>query len=295
MMKAKERNVTKGKRRVGQTVGYLRVSALDQKELRQLEGIELDKRFTDKASGKEMHRPQLQQLMEYVREGDTVVCHAMDRLARNLDDLRKIVLGLTERGVHVRFEKENLTFTGEDSPMSHLLLSVMGAFAQFERDLIRERQREGIALAKLRERRIHRAEALSQSIAGQRATAACSSRRVEDGASRRTGHQSPNPLPVCRGSKEVRTSLQRVMHCPCGNAKVLALGLCSTCYTLKRQDEEHFGGLREAVLERDGHRCRVCDASGPGQTVHHCASSETRQISPEPDAVPMPGLPRKGP
>ncbi len=132
-------------------VGYLRVSALDQKELRQLEGITVDKRFVDKASGKDMHRPQLQQLMEYVREGDTVVCHAMDRLARNLDDLRKIVLGLTERGVHVRFEKENLTFTGEDSPMSHLLLSVMGAFAQFERDLIRERQREGIALAKLRE------------------------------------------------------------------------------------------------------------------------------------------------
>ncbi|MGI4829189.1 MAG: recombinase family protein [Janthinobacterium lividum] len=98
--------MTKGKRRAGQTVGYLRVSALDQKELRQLEGVDLDKRFTDKASGKDMHRPQLQQLMEYVREGDTVVCHAMDRLARNLDDLRKIVLGLTERGVHVRFEKK---------------------------------------------------------------------------------------------------------------------------------------------------------------------------------------------
>ncbi len=88
--------------------------------------------------------------MSYVREGDTVICHAMDRLARNLDDLRKVGLGLTERGIHVRFEKENLTFTGEDSPMSHLLLSVMGAFAQFERDLIRERQGEGIALAKLR-------------------------------------------------------------------------------------------------------------------------------------------------
>ncbi len=75
----------------------------------------------------------------------------MDRLARNLYDLLKIVLGLTDRGVHVRFEKEKLTFTGEDSPMSHLLRSVMGAFAQFERDLIRERQRVGIALAKLRE------------------------------------------------------------------------------------------------------------------------------------------------
>src|ERR1700712_1297100 len=151
MLKAKEPRVTKGKRRSGQMVGYLRVSSLDQKELRQLDGIKLDKRFVDKASGKDLHRPELEQLTGYVREGDTVICHSMDRLARNLDDLRKVVLGFTDRGVHVRFEKENLTFTGEDSPMSHLLLSVMGAFAQFERDLIRERQREGIALAKLRE------------------------------------------------------------------------------------------------------------------------------------------------
>jgi len=113
--------------------------------------VKLDKRFVDKASGKDLHRPELEQLVGYVREGDTVICHAMDRLARNLDDLRRVVLGFTERGVHVRFEKENLIFTGEDSPMSHLLLSVMGAFAQFERDLIRERQREGITLAKLRE------------------------------------------------------------------------------------------------------------------------------------------------
>jgi len=151
MAKAQEPRVTKGKRRSGQLVGYLRVSSLDQKELRQLDGIKLDKRFVDKASGKDLHRPELEQLTGYVREGDTVICHSMDRLARNLDDLRKVVLGFTDRGVHVRFEKENLTFTGEDSPMSHLLLSVMGAFAQFERDLIRERQREGIALAKLRE------------------------------------------------------------------------------------------------------------------------------------------------
>ena len=151
MAKASEPRVTKRKRRPGQVVGYLRVSSLDQKELRQLEGIRLDKRFVDKASGKDLRRPELEQLTGYVREGDTVICHSMDRLARNLDDLRKVVLGFTDRGVQVRFEKENLTFTGEDSPMSHLLLSVMGAFAQFERDLIRERQREGIALAKLRE------------------------------------------------------------------------------------------------------------------------------------------------
>ena len=70
----------------------------------------------------------------------------------------------------------------------------------------------------------------------------------------------------------MKAGRQRVMHCPCGNAKVLALGLCATCYTLKRQDEEYFGGLREAVLERDGYRCRVCDASGRDKRsiiVHH--------------------------
>ncbi len=150
MAKAKEPNRTVARKRAGkgQHVGYLRVSMLDQNEVRQLDGLELDKTFTDKASGKDAKRPQLEHLLSFVREGDTVFCHSMDRLARNLDDLRRIVLGLTERGVHVVFVKENLTFTGVDSPMSNLLLSVMGAFAQFERELIRERQREGIAIAK---------------------------------------------------------------------------------------------------------------------------------------------------
>jgi DNA invertase Pin-like site-specific DNA recombinase len=132
----------------GQRVGYLRVSSLDQNEVRQLEGLVLDKTFTDKASGKDVKRPQLEAMQSFVHQGDTVFCHSMDRLARNLDDLRRIVLGLTERGVHIVFVKENLTFTGEDSPMSNLLLSVMGAFAQFERELSRERQREGIAIAR---------------------------------------------------------------------------------------------------------------------------------------------------
>ena len=134
--------------RKGLQVGYLRVSALDQKEVRQLDGLELDKRFTDKVSGKDRNRPQLEQMLDFVREGDTVFCHSMDRLARNLDDLRLLVKKLTGKGVKVCFVKESLTFTGEDSPMSNLLLSVMGAFAQFERELIRERQREGIAIAK---------------------------------------------------------------------------------------------------------------------------------------------------
>jgi DNA invertase Pin-like site-specific DNA recombinase len=113
-----------------------------------LDGQELDKVFTDKASGKDTKRPQLQAALDYLREGDSLVVHSMDRLARNLDDLRRIVLGLTSKGVLVEFIKEHLTFTGEDSAMSQLLLSVMGAFAEFERSSIRERQREGIALAK---------------------------------------------------------------------------------------------------------------------------------------------------
>jgi DNA invertase Pin-like site-specific DNA recombinase len=74
----------------------------------------------------------------------------MDRLARNVDDLRRIVQEETRRGIHLQFVKENLTFTGEDAPLANLMLSVLGAVAEFERDLIRERQREGIALAKQR-------------------------------------------------------------------------------------------------------------------------------------------------
>lgn len=135
-------------KRGGKRVGYIRVSTVGQNTDRQLDGIELDKKFTDKVSGKDTNRPQLQAALEYLRDGDVLVVHSMDRLARNLDDLRKIVLGLTGRGVVVEFIKEHLTFTGEDNAMSNLLLSVMGAFAEFERSLIKERQREGIALAK---------------------------------------------------------------------------------------------------------------------------------------------------
>jgi len=134
----------------GQRIGYVRVSSLDQNPDRQLEQIPVDRTFTDKASGKDVARPQLDTLLRFARESDTVVVHSMDRLARNLDDLRRLVQLLTGRGIRVEFVKEQLTFTGEDSPMATLLLSVMGAFAEFERALIRERQREGIALAKQR-------------------------------------------------------------------------------------------------------------------------------------------------
>lgn len=135
----------------GQLVGYVRVSTIDQNTSRQeeqLQGYKLDEVFTDKASGKDTDRPQLQAALKHLRKGDTLVVHSMDRLARNLDDLRAVVKQLTDAGVAVQFVKEAMTFTGEDSPMSKLMLSVMGAFAEFERSLIRERQREGIAIAK---------------------------------------------------------------------------------------------------------------------------------------------------
>lgn len=121
---------------------------MDQNTERQLDGVELDKRFEDRASGKDTARPALIEALGYVREGDTLVVHSMDRLARSLEDLRRTVRELTARGVRVEFVKENLTFTGEDSPMSTLLLSMLGAVAEFERSMIRERQREGIAIAK---------------------------------------------------------------------------------------------------------------------------------------------------
>ncbi len=132
----------------GKKIGYVRVSTYDQNPDRQLEDIKADKIFTDKVSGKEIKRPELKNLMDFVRAGDTVVVHSMDRLARNLDDLRKTVQNLTERGIKISFLKENLSFSGEDSPVANLMLSVLGAFAEFERSLIKERQLEGIALAK---------------------------------------------------------------------------------------------------------------------------------------------------
>ncbi|MBN28049.1 MAG: transposase [Alteromonadaceae bacterium] len=146
----------------GQTIGYIRVSSFEQNEARQLEKEALDRVFTDKASGKDTNRPQLKELIQFVREGDLVLVHSMDRLARNLDDLRKLVKSFVAKGVSVKFVKEGLLFsTEDDSPMSNLLLSVMGAFAEFERSLIKERQREGIELAKKKGVYKGRAKALS--------------------------------------------------------------------------------------------------------------------------------------
>ncbi len=181
----------------GQRIGYIRVRSLDQHIERQLEGIQVDRIFTDKASGKDTKRPQLELLMNFVRAGDTVLVHSMDRLARNLDDLRRIVQTLTSKGVCIEFVKEHLSFTGEDSPMASLMLSVMGAFAEFERALIHERQREGIALAKQRGAYRGRKKALSEAARQelhQRLAAGASKAQVarEFGISRETLYQYLN-------------------------------------------------------------------------------------------------------
>jgi DNA invertase Pin-like site-specific DNA recombinase len=133
----------------GHKIGYIRVSTVEQKTTRQLDGLELNKVFTDKCSGKDTNRPQLALMLDFVREGDTIFVHSMDRLARNLDDLRKLVNKITDKNVTVEFVKENLIFSKDDkNHIANLMLSVMGAFAEFERSLIKERQLEGIAIAK---------------------------------------------------------------------------------------------------------------------------------------------------
>ncbi|MBJ6752699.1 recombinase family protein [Geomonas anaerohicana] len=131
-----------------QTIGYKRVSSYDQNSARQLDGLELDEVFEDKISGKSMERPALHSLLKHVRKGDTVVVHSMDRLARNLLDLKKIVSEIVEKGALVQFIKENLTFSGKADPFAELMLNMLGAFAEFERSLIKSRQAEGIAIRK---------------------------------------------------------------------------------------------------------------------------------------------------
>lgn len=139
----------------GQIVGYVRVSSIDQNLARQLEQLKhenVDKVFEDKASGATTKRPAFQQMLDYVREGDTIVVCSMDRLARNLSDLLSITTELHAKGINIKFLKENILLdaSGTEHAMTRLLMSMLGAVAEFERSLIRERQREGIELAKKR-------------------------------------------------------------------------------------------------------------------------------------------------
>jgi DNA invertase Pin-like site-specific DNA recombinase len=133
-----------------QKIGYVRVSSLDQNSERQLINVmDLDRVFTDIASGKDTNRPQLQAALIYAREGDTLFVHSMDRLARNVEDMFRLVRELNAKGVSIQFLKENITFSaGREDPRDVLMFTVLSAISQFERSLIRERQREGIAIAK---------------------------------------------------------------------------------------------------------------------------------------------------
>lgn len=132
----------------GERIGYIRVSSAEQNTDRQLDGLELDNIFKDTVSGKSTDRPALQEMLRHIRKGDQLFVHSMDRLARNLIDLRQMVAELTAKGVQVQFIKEGLTFKGDDTAVSMLMLSIMGAVAEFERSIIRERQAEGIKIAK---------------------------------------------------------------------------------------------------------------------------------------------------
>lgn len=149
----------------GQKVGYARVSAADQnldRQLAALDGIGMDKVFTDKMTGGRFDRPGLDECRRYLREGDVLHVASIDRLARNLADLQAMITDFQARKIGVRFLKENLEFTGDDNkPMDRLLLQIMGAFAEFERSMIRERQREGIEAARRAGKPMGRPKAIS--------------------------------------------------------------------------------------------------------------------------------------
>ena len=132
----------------GYNIAYMRVSTVDQNTDRQLADarITFNQVYTDKCSGKSTDRPELKRMLAaLLHEGDTIHVHSIDRMARNLQDLEKLVDTINGKGVTLKFHKEQLTFSPtENTAMNRLLLQVMGAFAQFERSLIKERQREGI-------------------------------------------------------------------------------------------------------------------------------------------------------
>lgn len=133
----------------GLRVGYVRVSSLYQNTERQLAGIDLDRCYTDKITGIKSDRPQLNAMMEFVRDGDIVIVHSLDRLARDLFLLIDIVTKLNKKGVSIQFIKENLTFNSiNKNPMDELIFHVFGAVAQFQRSILKEAQREGIENAK---------------------------------------------------------------------------------------------------------------------------------------------------
>ena len=147
----------------GKRLGYIRTSTTDQNTARQLDGVPLDKTFTEQLSGKSRERPQLKLCMDFAREGDTLFVHSLDRLGRNVRDLMDIVEELTNKGVTVQFMHPNLSFSGDgDSPINKLLFLLLAGFAEMERALILERIKEGVAIAKKEGRYHGRAPAIRQ-------------------------------------------------------------------------------------------------------------------------------------
>lgn len=130
-------------------VGYKRVSTVEQKTDRQLDGMKLDKVFEDKVSGKDTNRPALQVMLEYLREGDELYVHSLDRLGRNTADLLELINRFKDMGVTVHFTKQGLDFKPDSNNIADkLMFTMLAAFSEFERELLLERQREGIARAK---------------------------------------------------------------------------------------------------------------------------------------------------
>lgn len=135
----------------GDNYAYIRVSSQGQNSERQLSdvGIKFRRTFKDEASGKNIDREGLKDMIEFVQEGDTVHVHSIDRLGRSLVDLKNIVTELNEKGVSVKFHKENLEFSaGTSNPIHTLMFNMLASFAEFERSIIKDRQREGIEKAK---------------------------------------------------------------------------------------------------------------------------------------------------
>ena len=133
----------------GLAIGYRRVSTDGQNTDRQLDGVALDRCYDDQFTGASSNRPALTAMLAALRGGDVVHVHSIDRLARSIADLDRLVREITATGATLKFHKENLVFTnGGEDPFAALMLHVLGAFAQFERSVIRGRAREGIALAK---------------------------------------------------------------------------------------------------------------------------------------------------
>lgn len=136
----------------GAIIGYARVSTVGQnlgRQIAELEGLNAKPIFKEKLSGASRNRPVLEEAIRYARQGDVFVVTSMDRLGRSLRDLHTIIDDLTEKGVSVHFQRENVSFSrDENSPQANLLLGFFGAVLEYERSLIRQRQAEGIALAK---------------------------------------------------------------------------------------------------------------------------------------------------